>query len=72
MDSHLLRLSVTEQRVVLRKAGHIVKNIDKRAEYITQLLDLVEDEEKLADYACHLQEIRKERKRAAEIVAIVK
>ena len=72
MDAHLLRLSVAEQRVLLQRAGRTVKNIDKRAGYITQLLDLVEDEEELADYAHQLRKIQKERKCATEVAAMVK
>ena len=72
MNTRLLEYSITEQRDILHEAKRVMKNRDKRAEYLTQLPRLVEDKEQLADYDCQLQKVQDESGRAAKMAAMIK
>ena len=66
MDTYMFPYSVMEQRGILCEAKCIVKSRDERIRYLTQLLKLVEDKEKLVRYDRQLREVKNERKRAAK------
>ena len=71
MDARLRGYSVAEQTDILRQSKSIVKNRDKRAGYLLELLELVEDKEVLADYERQLRVVQNERECAAKMAAII-
>ena len=71
MDAQLLPYSVAEQRGYLCKARTIVKNRNKIAWGLTQLLELDKDEEKLLDYERQLRVVNDKCERSANTAEIL-